>query len=595
MSKKDAQVSRNVVFIKDPVTEEEKLIGQFESEGTIGKSNHAQVVLKDLRCDDLHVLIESNPKKKGFFQLIDLGSHFGTYIDEDRIQETQIQTGQIFRIGTKDILIRPSEINPKEIRNLLAQKDKKIENKAKESTYDLVTNKRLLQVALYWGDQILDMRTFSTGTDITIGSGIQATFNVVLSNPKYSNAPFKIGSYSSGQLKINVPGEANGLVWLGNDTYSIDKLRHKDQSQEEFGDLDINLRIGDRADIHFGELTLSFRFVPPSKKIPFTIPRIDKQLLKILGMLLLFYSSIFLWLGTSELDPHKNTKTIKDIPKHLRKVLYNAGIDSAMKQQQAAIGELIRQLEGGRARSEEGKSKAKKSKKKQKKSPKKKSKTKKKTTKKTAKKSRPRKVIKKESPVFDLDSAFSSSSKKTSITKSTTLIGEPESGNTAAALAKGGFARGRKGLGAGGGGKSVGIGQLKGYSTGGGMGAGDYGLSPSKGREIKIPESEEVVILGGLDPDVIAAIIRRYLPQIQHCYEQQLALNPKLKGKVAVSFTIAGNGRVKKAKIIESSLKSKATESCIVKKVLKWKFPKPRGGGTVGVKYPFLLMSNTGK
>ena len=28
-------------------------------------------------------------------------------------------------------------------------------------------------------------------------------------------------------------------------------------------------------------------------------------------------------------------------------------------------------------------------------------------------------------------------------------------------------------------------------------------------------------------------------------------------------------------------------------KIMGWKFPKPRGGGTVGVKYPFLLMSTS--
>src|SRR5690606_9522622 len=109
-----------------------------------------------------------------------------------------------------------------------------------------------------------------------------------------------------------------------------------------------------------------------------------------------------------------------------------------------------------------------------------------------------------------------------------------------------------------------------------------------------IAEEEEVIILGGLDPDVIAAIIKRYLSQIRNCYEQQLVTHPNLKGKVAVSFVIGGDGTVRKADIAETTLNNAATESCILSKIRTWKFPKPLGGGSVGVKYPFLLMSNSG-
>ncbi|OFZ57367.1 MAG: hypothetical protein A2328_06590 [Bdellovibrionales bacterium RIFOXYB2_FULL_36_6] len=119
-------------------------------------------------------------------------------------------------------------------------------------------------------------------------------------------------------------------------------------------------------------------------------------------------------------------------------------------------------------------------------------------------------------------------------------------------------------------------------------------MKPSKGRQIDIKDDEQVVIEGGLDPDLIAAIIKRYGPQIQHCYEKGLVLKPTIKGKVTTNFIISSSGGVIKPKIIESTLRDAFTEKCILQKIVTWKFPKPKGGGTVGVTWPFILMSNMG-
>ena len=162
-------------------------------------------------------------------------------------------------------------------------------------------------------------------------------------------------------------------------------------------------------------------------------------------------------------------------------------------------------------------------------------------------------------------------------------------------MADTGFSRGKSGVGAGGGGKSFGVGAIEGNQTGGGRGAGDFGLKESKGREITIEERDLYLLQDGLDPDVIAARIRKYLPQIQACYEEGLRRSPALLGTVHVAFVIQGNGSVKDQTVTESSLNHKATEACMMEKIGGWEFPKPRGGGTVGVNYPFMLMSNNNK
>src|SRR5690606_20068861 len=141
-----------------------------------------------------------------------------------------------------------------------------------------------------------------------------------------------------------------------------------------------------------------------------------------------------------------------DVPKHLKKILYDAGIEKAIKKQKAALGQLAANLEGGRARSEEGQAKAKKTPKQRKKEHQKK-----------APEKRAQQAKAPPKPKIDLDSAFKSTSPKEVINQDS-LVGPTQTGNTAAALAKGGFSRGTKGQGAGGGGQSVGIGQLTGKS-----------------------------------------------------------------------------------------------------------------------------------
>ncbi len=590
------------VFVKDPVTRQETLLGHFDSEGVIGKSAESDILLKDLRCDSLHAWIQPHATERGTYTLVDLGSHFGTFYKKKRIQEAEVRQGDIFQIGTQWLVIRETLLTAEDIQSIQIDRSKKNANlTSKETALDLASDQRLLQVTLFWGDQVLEMRTFYPGTDVTLGNTMDSTFQVTLADQQKSRKTFRIAQYKSDELLLKIPREANGLIWKGPQPTSIDKMRHLDSKNKDFGMVEISLKNTERADIHIGELMMSFRFVPPTRSIPFQWPRLEKHLVIALGILFLFYGSLFTYITTSQPNEEEAVKTLKDVPKQLKRILYDAGIEQGLKKQQAAIGELVSQLEGGRARGEEGKVSASRSEEKvEVQKPVEKVDTKKPS------KSAPKTQLKRSNqatrkaelsePALDLDAAFSASpSSKKSVSQTAHLVGKRENGNAAAAITGGNFARGSKGIGGGGGGTSVGIGELKGYSTGGGLGTGDYGLSPSKGREIRVPDSEEIVILGGLDPDVIASIIKRYLPQIQHCYEQQLALNPTLKGKVTVAFTIGGTGSVSKASIADTTLRNKAAESCITKKIMNWKFPKPRGGGTVGVKYPFLLMSSSAK
>lgn len=127
----------------------------------------------------------------------------------------------------------------------------------------------------------------------------------------------------------------------------------------------------------------------------------------------------------------------------------------------------------------------------------------------------------------------------------------------------------------------------------GGTGVGGFGsLNGGKAGKAGIGLIEdESEITGGLDREVIAQYIKSQLGQILYCYERQLSANPDLFGKVAVRFTISGNGHVEEQKIGDTTLKNKTVESCILGKVSKWKFPEPKGGTKVLVTYPFMFRS----
>lgn len=123
------------------------------------------------------------------------------------------------------------------------------------------------------------------------------------------------------------------------------------------------------------------------------------------------------------------------------------------------------------------------------------------------------------------------------------------------------------------------------YKLGTGIGTGTIGRG-----EVGL-DDEESVVQGGLDREVIAARIREYLGQIRYCYERQLAANSDLHGKIKVNFVIGADGRVNTQSVLQSTLNSTLVEECILRRIARWSFPKPKGGTKVIVSYPFLLKS----
>lgn len=138
------------------------------------------------------------------------------------------------------------------------------------------------------------------------------------------------------------------------------------------------------------------------------------------------------------------------------------------------------------------------------------------------------------------------------------------------------------------------IGTRRAGQNGESWGAGDGFLTDKEDRDINVSTGPIVDVFGSLDPELIRRVVREHADQVRYCYERELNRSPGLQGKVNIKWTIDAAGKVTRAAIAESSLANAAVEGCLTGRVLTWRFPAPRGGGTVVVNYPFVFKRSGG-
>jgi TonB family protein len=158
---------------------------------------------------------------------------------------------------------------------------------------------------------------------------------------------------------------------------------------------------------------------------------------------------------------------------------------------------------------------------------------------------------------------------------------------------------GLRGTGRGGGGTGSGIGLggmgTIGHGSGSGSGFGSGGGRLGGAGKTTPPRVRMGAISSdaGLDKVIIQGIVRSRYGAMRLCYEQRLAKDPKLAGKVVVAFVIAADGTVSSAKAAEST-GDQPLDDCVVKVFGAMSFPKPNGGGMVKVKYPIVFSAAGG-
>lgn len=125
---------------------------------------------------------------------------------------------------------------------------------------------------------------------------------------------------------------------------------------------------------------------------------------------------------------------------------------------------------------------------------------------------------------------------------------------------------------------------------------GSRGLASKSGFDSSYLEPKTVV-LGSMDPELLRKILREYIPQFRHCYQQELiGHSDKIKGVIDLNFTISATGKVTKYNIkVKDAQFSKKGVGCMGEVLSVIDFPKPKGGGVVDVRQPLNFFAETEK
>jgi hypothetical protein len=176
-------------------------------------------------------------------------------------------------------------------------------------------------------------------------------------------------------------------------------------------------------------------------------------------------------------------------------------------------------------------------------------------------------------------------------------LGNIDGSKVAAGYGEGGM--GFRGGGPGGGGTGTNtfgtgkVGTLGRGSGNSGYGAADGGMGKRDDRDVTMTQGNPTV-MGSLDPEIIRRIVREHAGQIKYCYEKELIRTPGMAGKVIMKWLINGEGKVTQSLSVDTQLNNAAVESCLANRIKTWTFPKPKGGGTVIVNYPFVFKQGGG-
>ncbi len=432
---------------------------------------------------------------------------------------------------------------------------------------------KVLQVAMLWGDQVLNVRQFADGVPVTIGESGKNPFQFYA--PTVGSA-FTLAAANGVKRVVNIPADADVVV------RSNGKLKPADQNALELG-------LNDRVQVQVADLSFVLQYVKPAPEMPKgERSRADKIFAGISLFVLLLGVSLTV-LGLRAKQPDYPELASKKVDENAVRMIFKQ--QQEKKKKETKIAQKQGAEEGAKAKDEEGQMG------KVAEQPKQAEASKKGTQLTDAqKKERDRQRVNN----TGLLAAFGKDAGSISDIRgpgghggglNDALGGLKTGGVQGNQAGVGGM--GSKGSGKGGGGTGLTIGGLGTKGDGPGMGGSGFDLN-AKGKDTVRIIPGKTIVEGGLPKDVIAQIIRSHEKEIKYCYELELNKDPNLNGKVAAFFIIDGSGAVSEANVSESTLNSDTAERCMLSKIKRWKFPEPKGGGIVSVTYPWVFKPSAG-
>lgn len=576
----------------------------------VGSGAGAAVKIADPKVSNLHFMLKV--EKSGQVTAIDLGSEHGTKFKDQVVKDpVTLKSGDQLSVGGSQVKVlfgddakadgaKVNGTNGVHAAEAVEAKKKQAPKPPKALAGTGANAARLfhdplppeatpaddakvLQVALLWGDTLINVQHFADGVPVTIGEGAGNRFTVF--SPGIGSS-FNLAQGKGSTALVNVPPEAGLVVSRGGDTHKTreqlkaeGKLRASDGGQRADA---VELGLHDRVQVSFESVAFIVRYVRPSAAVSVnTLDEADFTFFKIASIcvmaLVALIAAILLTPGWGE---GSNADDIFANPSKYVKMIVKAEKKIEVKKV-----DLSGIKEGAKPKDDEGKFGKKEEKKKD------------------------ADPSKKGAPIVDANKREEDRKK---IAKAG-LLGAMGDGAASNVFGPGGLGTGinnalggvtggagvgdahgvggmgSRGAGTGGGGTGLGLGGLG--TKGGGRGAGGLGGIDlgGRGKDTTRVIPGKTTVVGGLSKEQINKVIKRHQNEIKFCYEQELQKTADLSGKVAVLFTIDPAGAVAEANVSESTLSNSTAENCMLARIRRWKFPEPEGGGVVTVTYPWVF------
>jgi hypothetical protein len=76
----------------------------------------------------------------------------------------------------------------------------------------------------------------------------------------------------------------------------------------------------------------------------------------------------------------------------------------------------------------------------------------------------------------------------------------------------------------------------------------------------------------------IRRVVAGHMGSLRSCYQNEVKRNPTVAGTVTAKWEIQPAGHVTKVRLTDSTLHNEHVEGCIVREVLRWRFPSSASG-----------------
>ena len=115
--------------------------------------------------------------------------------------------------------------------------------------------------------------------------------------------------------------------------------------------------------------------------------------------------------------------------------------------------------------------------------------------------------------------------------------------------------------------------------------------------EAPAEEPAHAISVWPLNKEGIDGAVMEALPGMRDCYEDALARNPALAGRMAFTFTVAdedGIGKVTVVELDDGKVTDDGMIDCVLDAFEDLQFDPPQGGGELSVNYPLTFQTEDG-